>query len=315
MNEMKQTCNHNHDEITLLFYGELDDVQRNIVEDRMATCDSCQQAHDSLAALAQIVPTQPYLDLDDASMEAIRSATLRRINEQSVVPRASYSLIPGWKRSAQWSLVAAMVFISFWAGGLQKVTPAFFAAPALEQTQNVSGIEYDEQNGIVQISFEKLSESSVSGNVSDSAVQSLLGTALMNTENPASRLAAARILALSNFSKSEPDPQLLSALESVLVTESNPGIRLQAVKALRTVVAFVPLNESLKSSLIEVLLNDSNSAIRIEVMDLLTENEVTSRDMKALFEQAQEDSNPLIRRKAGLLLEDLEPAGRLEEIR
>lgn len=320
MNEMKNSCQHNQDDITLLFYGELNEAQQESVEARLVLCDSCKHTYNSLVALAECVPTKPLLELDDASLDAIRTVTLRKLNQLAAPEPSSYSLIPGWKRSTQWGLVAALVLVSFWVGGLRLQTPSLTSAPALEHFENVSDIEFDEQNGQVQINFEKLSESSIKGDVNDRTVQSLLSTALMNRENPASRLVAARILAMATFTGAQPDPTLVGALETVLVTETNQGIRLQAVKALRSLAAVTPLGiasfgEDLKASLVDILLNDPNSAVRIEVMELLTQSEVTSLDMRALFEQAQSDSNPLIRRKAGLFLEELEPAGRLEEIR
>jgi len=136
----------------------------------------------------------------------------------------------------------------------------------------------------------------------------------MDDENPAGRLSAARVLSESNFESLKPDDALVSALQEVLETDSNQGIRLQAIKALRSLFVVAPVSEGLKKQLFGVLLNDPNSAVRIEAMELLTQNELVSLEWQAILEEAQLDMNPFIRRKAQTALSGIVPAGRLEII-
>ena len=64
-----------------------------------------------------------------------------------------------------------------------------------------------------------------------------------------------------------------------------------------------------------MLISDPNTAVRLEVLDLLTQSERTSIEMKAILEAAQSDMNPLIRRRAEEALGGFETADLLEDIK
>lgn len=227
---------------------------------------------------------------------------------------ARYSLIPGFSRSSQWAMVFGMILIAFIAGR-GTLQPAGYAGNPLEEIPSrVSGIDYNASDGLVQIQFERSTQGIVEGGIRDLRVQSLLGSALRDDENPAGRLSAARVVSESNFLDIRPDPGLISALQVVLETESNQGIRLQAIKALRSLFVAIPVSEDLKRQLFDVLLKDPNSAVRIEAMDLLTRSELVTLEMKSILESARTDLNPLIRRKAEVVLEKMETSGLLEDI-
>lgn len=318
---MSYNCSHNHEDLVLRFYDELNESDRLAIDARLLICESCKSAYESIVSLSDVLPRQPTFAPDDASMEAIRNSISQRVLSAKIPREASsYSLIPGFRRSFQWSLVAAMVLFSFFVGRLtfQSGTPGQSAEVsqglALEAPERISEIELDPSDGAVDIVYEKATQVEVSGIIRDSNVQALLRTALMDTENPASRLSAARVLSESNFESFKPDDALVSALQIVLETDPNQGIRLQTIKALRSLFVVAPISEGLKKQLFVVLLNDPNSAVRIETLELLTQNERVTLEWKSILEAAQLDINPLIRNKAQHALNGLITSGRLEEL-
>ncbi|MDA1028613.1 MAG: hypothetical protein O3B41_06120 [Bacteroidetes bacterium] len=319
---MNYNCSHNQEDLVLRYYDELNESDRLAVDARLLVCESCKSAYESILSLSDVVPRQPTFTPDDASMDAIRNSISQRVlNARKPREAASYSLIPGFRRSFQWSLVAAMVLFSFFVGRLtfQSGNEGRLAdnseGLALEAPERISGIELDPSDGMVEIIYEKATQVEVSGVIRDSNVQALLRTALMDTENPASRLSAARVLSESNFESFKPDDALVSALQIVLETDPNQGIRLQTIKAMRSLFVVAPISEGLKKQLFGVLLNDPNSAVRIETLELLTQNERVTLEWKSILEAAQLDINPLIRNKAQNALNGLITSGRLEELK
>ena len=311
---MINTCSHSQDELVLHFHGELDAQLAAVISARLLICESCRESFETLEALSLVVPRRPTVVLEEDTLAAIRSATSARL---SAVNRnkQSYSLIPGLRRSTQWGFVTAMVFLAFIVGRSSFQPQSLTQALPLDPPSRISAIDYDAAQGMVQIQYEQSSLGQVRGAVHDSKVQTLLGSAILDEDNPAGRLRAAQILSESNFLELLPDHELTNAFQSVLETEKNPGIRLQIIKALKSLFVQIPLTSSLKEQLYTLLINDTNTAVRLEVLDLLTQNERASIEMRTILELAQGDMNPLIRRKAQEALDGLQETGPLEEVK
>lgn len=312
---MSKRCSHNQDDLVLHFYGELEESESAVVQARITMCDGCKTAYDSLVRLENTVPRTPAVTLSDEVMESIRQSTGARVRALSETQRSSYSLIPGFKRGPQWAMVAASVVLAFVVGRSSTGPAVFTDALPLEAPSKISAIDYDAVQGVVQIQYEQSSIGQINGAVHDNEIQTLLGSAIMDDDNPAGRLRAAQILSASSFLEIQPDQKLIDAFQAVLASERNPGIRLQIVKALQAIFVRIPLSEELKAQLFELLISDPNTAVRLEVLDLLTQSERTSIEMKAILEAAQSDMNPLIRRRAEEALGGFETADLLEDIK
>jgi len=312
---MNHTCSHNQDDLILHFYGEMDESDRAEVDVRLLVCEPCKQAYQALLVMEDHIPRTPSAGISEGALNAIRSATSKRIQSARNARRSSYSLIPGFSRPAQWAMVASMVLVAFISGRNAFPTMSTQGNPLESFPSKVSGIEYDPSQGLVEIQYESSTQSVFQGEIRDSRVQYLLGSALMDEENPIGRLSAARVVTESNFLEARPDERLITALQDVLERESNQGIRLQVMKALQSLFIATPVSEELKQQLFGVLLNDPNSAVRIGALDLLTRSELVSLEMKSIFESARNDMNPVIRRKAESVLAQFSTAGRLEEIK
>lgn len=178
----------------------------------------------------------------------------------------------------------------------------------------ISDIQLDQETGYVQISWEESRPVSIQAELSDARVQALLSRALLDETNPGSRLRAVRAVSESNILQAEPDAALVQAMEEVLLTESNEGIRLQTLKALASLHAMTPVSKSLKETLITMLTAERNPAVRIEVLNLLTQNELTFMELQDALLQARQDANPFIRSQAEAALSQMEASRPLESM-
>ena len=310
---MNGNCSHNQEDLILHFYGELEEAQRPEIEARLIVCEACKHHYDALGSIQNEIPREPSVTLDDATLSAIRAATSSRLASE-VKSRPRISLMPRLAPRMQWGMVAAIVLVSFFVGrsSFQTEGPAMLAG--LGSDTRVSNVDFNSSTGQVQIKFDDVDRSTVEGNYEDRDIQSLLGSTLIQTADPASRLRTVRSVSEWTPVSVEPDESLVSALQQVLNTDTNDGIRLHALKALRALFVSVPVPESLKNDLITVLLHGENSAMRIEAMYLLIESQLIDQDMVPIMEAASQDNNPLIRYKADEMLLGLDEATPLEVI-
>lgn len=314
MNASPSSCEHRQDDLVLYHYDELGATERADFEAHLHGCAACQEHLASLQALEVSVPRQPSVSIGDEQLAAIRQATSRRLADMRVRPaRARILSLPSMPRMAMAACVALLVFLAgrYTAPG-QTGMGDDFALPSADA--RISDIEFDPESGFVQISYEETRPNSIQADLNDARVQTLLGRAMQDEDNPGGRLRALRAVSQSSMVLAEPDPVLVDAMEQVLRTESNDGIRLQTVKALKSLHGKVPVPESLKEVLITMLSSERNPAIRIEVLQLLASSERASMEWKEALMQARSDTNPFIRSQAESALAEMESSGPLESV-
>ena len=309
----KNSCSHNRDDLVLYFYDELDEGARSDIDARLAVCATCRESLSSIESISLSVPRSPSIDLSEATVAAVREATSKRLASESVSRRGK-EIVIRMPVQARWSFALVAVVMAFFFGRTSVESSSLAPPPGFDLTSQalVSDIEYDFEKNEVQIQYESPTFSTISADISDARVQALLGLALLDDDNPGSRLRAARAVSEANFLNVRPDPTLIKALTSVLGAESNDGIRLQALKALNSLLVGSPVSDDVKGDLIDILLNEENSALRIEALQLLTRSELASIDLQKALQQARRDNNPFIRRQAESALTDFEQTGRLE---
>ena len=178
------------------------------------------------------------------------------------------------------------------------------AASAGPRLTGVEDITYDVSAGTVEIRYHTSNDIVVRGTPDDPKIQRLLQAALLDEQNPASRLHAVKTIEASTVSHGD---ELARALTYLVRDESDPNMRLRAVRALRQLQANDPLDEQTRGVLIGVLLDAKESALRIEALEALTAD-ATQRPTTAVpsfLYQAQADSNGYVRYRAGQLLEQI----------
>lgn len=316
----KQPCNHELEDLVLHYYGELEDIARQEISARLMVCTFCADYYASLLAMESVLPRTPSVEPDETVMAAIRAATANRISEhraRRIRGRFDWGGLFSPPMLPRLATALAVLVVSFFLGRMTS-NPDSFSGLGLESglpaVTKVSDILYDSESGMISVKYRTAIASSVEGYFSDAAVRSLLEHALTDAENPAGRLRAARMLAEVDIARVVPDQALVNALGVVLREESNVGMQIQAVKALRRISSSNPLGEDLTAVLLEMLETAGNSALRMEVLGLLTESELARQELTRILTRATTDENSFIRFRAQSTLDDLGESDRLERM-
>ncbi|MDA0378946.1 MAG: zf-HC2 domain-containing protein [Bacteroidetes bacterium] len=311
---MSATCQQHREDLVLYHYDELGQAARADLEAHMASCGACRAHLEDLRQLEARIPRLPSVSLDESALESIRdAATLRLLDEgfPSTPARPGLRLV-----RLKWAVAACIAIATFVAGrySVGDGVAAFDSPDIPVLGARISDIEFDTESGMVQISWEESRPVTLRADLEDARVQSLLSQALEDQDNPGSRLRALRAMSQATLPQTAPDPVLVDALESVLRTEGNEGIRLQTVKALHIINGRAPLPEPLKQLLIVMLSEERSPAIRLEVLQLLVSSEQASMQWWEALQAARSDANPLIRRQAESALAGMESTQPLEQV-
>lgn len=259
-------CEYTEEDLILLFYDEVDASERVKLEAHIQQCPACRKVTAELDALSSRVPRRPLV------IERLRPRRLR------MVP-----LI-------RWASVAAVVLLAFQLGRMMSQPHDTGAELA-----RVQDVELVGQTGLVRVQYDAVHPRTTEGTVDDADMQQLLGQALSFDSSPLSRMRAARALSMAQIS---PNPSVTSALEGILVTDPNAATRLHAMKALQQLHETTPLSASLRDILLDLVVKEPNTAIRMRALDTLTRSDVASMELAHVLEVAATDLNPHIRFQA-----------------
>jgi len=83
------------------------------------------------------------------------------------------------------------------------------------------------------------------------------------------------------------------------------GLKLQAARALRRVLRNTPIEDTLRTVLVDVILTADNDALRILVLEILTEGELARQDLRQILNRVTKDDNRFIRTRAQHVLSTL----------
>ena len=103
------------------------------------------------------------------------------------------------------------------------------------------------------------------GLVNDPNIQKVLASALLSDLNPGVRLQSVNALA-SDKASTQPDAEVMEALISAVRFDKNPGVRKEALGVLVKYSA----DQTVKQALLDVLMHDENSGLRIAAINALT---------------------------------------------
>jgi len=312
------TCRHDKKEVLLYFYGELEAAASQDVELRLEICPSCREYYADLRSMESVIPRAPSVEPGEPVMSAVRAAISRRLRE---IPRGTVSarsplpkiLAPVWARWSVAALAVVLVFVSGrWSAGRSGTQTD--EAPQARTIADISDLTYDRETGTINVQYQTVDATAVEGTLDDERVRALLTHALGESERPATRFRAVKILNDMDAGHIAPDPALVDALAGILREDSNDGMRLRAMRALRRIHGGSELSPDLTDLLMEILESSGNSALRIETLEMLTESELARQDLNRVLARAARDENSFIRNKARSTLSDLQGSVPLDQI-
>ncbi len=311
-----KNCKEFRNWIWLMSYDELPVENQKILEQHLVTCAECRQFFEEAKNTMRLLDHKIQLAPTDFQLNASRSELHQRLLLLTL-PRFQKN----WKTKL-WQIVSldfapalrlatavALLVIGIFAGKFIfstsksgfKFSQQQLSEVLTSNASNIESIEYSPSTRQVSIRMNTLKDVTIQGDVEQPEIQKLLAQTLITEDRPNMRLKTVRALEKTRSL----DVSVITSLSELLAKEENPGVRLKAVKLLTSIPISSTIKEILTQVLMQVLMNDSNAAIRIEAFNGL--NRIDNGAVApAVFSAAKKDSSDYIRTKAKQILERTE---------
>lgn len=279
-------CDVTRERMPQLLLEALSHAERESAHVHIESCGECRGEWERLRETWTLMGALPELPVPSPVRDRF-FATLDLPARTRVVPFRSR---PAARWLAQAAAVTVLVGASFFAGrqlapagaeataastpifriaGTQLI-PASQLAPAIEGNPRIENVRFvsDAPGGQVELAFDLTSRVTVAGRPEEEGVSNLL-TYLVENEQGAghSRSAAIEWIRSNPSTGGKGSEDIARALAGVLATETNEGVRLKAIDALREMPA--EATSTSQAALISVLKNDPNPAVRLKAIEAL----------------------------------------------
>lgn len=267
---MSDTCEAIRQQLPMLIYGELSFDQEEAVESHLETCQKCR------AALAR--ERELLAACDEVAVEP--SPALLRQAREELWARLGVEPPPRPVRRSWWDQIldavtmpavflkpagaAALIAIGFFGARLAPTLglQGFSEAGLAPQTAHVRGVDTG-PDGRIRILLDETRSRTVSGDIGDASIRSLLFSATRDPEDPALRERTVAIL--SAYAAPEVANEVRNTLIFTVLNDQNDSVRLKAMEGLRSFA----LEPDVRGALADVLLADANPVMRSQAIDLL----------------------------------------------
>ena len=301
------------DQIPFYLYNELGIKDRNIFENHISTCKECAQELIEYKKLFEEFNKDNKQTIDPQFLNEARSELRGYLRAQRNKSSNSNYFLNSLSRflfkpiGFAFSGIILLVlggFISYLIfNPLNEKIDDNLQLPERLKIQNINFIDSDPSDGEVEFTFETVKSDRMKGNVNDIELQKILTYAVLNEQNPGTRLNSINVINANQTQK--PDDEIKSTLITVAKFDNNPGVRIEALKSLNK----LPADEEIKNTLIYVLLNDTSAGIRIEAINGLVDASKTGislnqEDLTSLRDKIQIDDNNYIRYQAKNIIKE-----------
>jgi len=313
--------------IHLSLYSELDADEQEILQAHIESCKECRLELEQQKHFLTMFADNTKLKVSDELLKEARAQLRGALSLERAKSFSNFYL----KDKILSFLVsppklafgaAALLLIGFILGGLfiskekiiiQDSDKIFLDAsfsPNDTRISNLQFIDSDPADGKIEFSIDAVKRVNLSGNPGDPEIQNILTYAMLNDQNPGSRLNSINVMDSYLPTKQEGDDlsldkEVKDALITVVMTDQNAGVRMEALK----LISKFNYDESLKQVYLYVLLKDSSSALRIASLNALIDAakkgyQLKENDVELVMKQAKQDNNNYIRIKSKTLLEE-----------
>ncbi len=296
--------------IPLLGYGELDEDEKYLLQQHLQSCAECVRQLEELNQMQEMLGRRS--EMSEQVLESARRELRIRLISAGERGSASWlwSWFPAWQNALAGVLcillglgIGYLVFRERQSGPpgplVTPVLPNPWASVEHAAISNVRFLDADASDGQVEFSYEATMPVRLKGNVNDEQIQQILSRALVNGQNPGTRLRAVGLL--GNEQLTQPDPAVKQALMTALKLDENDGVRKQALTALLN----FQFDADVRDSLLYVLTSDPNPALRIAAIDAIkTESSRDPKVLRVLEERMQTDANEYIRVRSRAVVEE-----------
>lgn len=318
--ESKMKHNEFKQMIQLSLYGELAESKHTMLLEHLNSCEECRRELEYQKNIMMLLSDskKPKVNeelLKEARMQLRGALRQHKADGLSITSIANnllhlFSTPPRLALGAITILVVGLIIGSVFLG-MEKVIikengPELTNASLVQNDMRISNMQFidsDPSDGEIEFTFDASKQVHFKGNVDDPKVQGLLTYAMLNDQNPGSRLNSINVM--DSYKKVTLDDDVREALVTVVMADNNQGVRREALKLLNT----SGFDESVKQANLYVLLNDSSSALRIEAINALIKaaksgHSLNKEDINLVTQQANQDDNNYIRLKSKTLLQE-----------
>ena len=312
-NEFKQM-------IQLSLYGELLEEKQKKLISHLETCEECRLELEQQKNIMKLISDHKNSEVDEDLLKEARlqlRGALRQVRNKS----ATFSFLTDYLLrlfstptrlafGAISVLIIGLVIGSLFLGRerliIKEQQPGFNNASFMQNDLRISNLQFidsDPADGEIEFTFNAEKQIHYKGSVNDSKVQNFLTYAMLNDQNPGSRLNSINVM--DTYKSVLLDREIKNALITVVMTDKNAGVRREALKLLNR----SPFDESTEQAYLFVLLHDSSSALRIEALNALIEaskkgHSLDRNDLDLVIKQANQDDNNYIKFKSKTLLQE-----------
>lgn len=313
---MEKLMEHNDykEMIQFYLYEELDLGKKKIFEEHIKTCNECMLELESYKKLFAEILKDSQSPLDPKLLMESRLELRGQLRAQ----RSRVSIIKQIFNSI-YSLITKPVGLAFSGISIlligMLISYLIFKAPSVENSQsnyvindqikisNINFTDPDPSDGQVEFTFDVVKPGHFKGNISDPKLQQFLTYAVLNAQNPGTRLNSINLINAAQSTGN--DDEIKNSLITVAKYDGNPGVRREALKSLKE----IPMDTEIKNAFIYVLLNDTSAGIRIEAINTLVDAakkgySFSVDDLSKLRNKIQVDDNNYVRLQAKNIIKE-----------
>jgi|GEM_PF-2626494 hypothetical protein len=316
----------NRENVLLHFLNELEPEAAGEMKRHLRSCEGCRKELEALRGMKAALPEGPGWN-----PAAVRMNRLRREMDRRIRAKGSSRALPvpfsfvHPRPVFQFAFAAIILMVGFLAGRLTEKTGSkpggpqeWIAAgksiPFMNNAFDPSGtridrIRFDTQTGVIEVEYNTANTARFSENLSDPGVKPVLLHAMLEEQDPKTRVHAVK--ALFALSEKEPvDMDYVNGIRRLLRQETRSGIKRMALK----ILGRVPIQESVKQILMDVLTFENDNSVRIEAFKTLIAQNPEPEEILPILHMAARDSSDYIRYRALEIIEAKKPESKRETI-
>jgi plasmid stability protein len=311
--------NHNKykEWMLLLIYDELESDEQEELKTHLDKCDECKEEYEKLKKFRQVISPSMLKSVDESALlesrqdlrNAIRIERRKKSVWRKTVELIERFTLPGYRVAfGGLAIFAVGLFIGylfFYPRQIDSQSKIISEGTELVKGEmRISGLKFIDagvSDGEVEFTFEEIIPIRMRGNVNDARIQKILTSALLNEQNPGTRLKAVNAMAAQQTNNT--DKETKEALINALKNDENPGVRKEALQVLKK----LNFDNEIRDAFLYVLKSDKNSGLRIAAINSIAEAKDIEKfsdanTVNALRERIQTDDNSYIRMRAKTIL-------------
>ena len=312
--------------LQLYIYNELAGEELQDFESHLHTCSLCREELKEIKQLNLILDQCKAVQLSDNLIQEARQELTQSLKREPKIQSLTNTIIetiydfvvPRYKVALGGAaFIATGIFIGYMVFHTDEYSAKrepiiaqnkIEYADPLSDESRISNLQFSSSNpvsGEVEFTFDAIMPVHMKGRINDPNIQKVLAYALLSDQNPGVRLQSVSVLASETRTK-EPDAEVMDALISAVKSDKNPGVRKQALEALEQYTSI----SKVKEALLDVLMHDESSGLRIAAINALTKRngKIIQNDnelLNVLRTTLTNDNNNYIRLRSQAVLKEI----------